>query len=62
MGTMLMRPALFSQPIVAREKIMPRTIQIQQLTERTVAIVLAIALCLIVISAAIDMPIKLVLP
>jgi len=41
---------------------MPRTIQIQQLTERTVAIVIVIAIGLIVIFAAMDMPIKLVLP
>jgi len=55
-------PALLSQPIVALEKIMPRTIQIQQFAERTVVTVLAIAICLIVIFAVMDMPLKLVLP
>jgi hypothetical protein len=48
---------------------MPRAINIQQqlterqqITERIVAIVLAAAICLILVSAVMDMPIKLVLP
>jgi hypothetical protein len=44
------------------EEIMPRTIRIEQITEITVVIVLATAICLILISAAMDVPIKLVLP
>ena len=48
---------------------MPRAINIQQqlterqqITERIVAIVLAAAICLILVSAVMDVPIKLVLP
>ncbi|HET7382826.1 MAG TPA: hypothetical protein VFJ59_09610 [Pseudolabrys sp.] len=48
---------------------MPRAINIQQqiterqqVTERIVAIVLAAAICLILVSAVMDMPIKLALP
>jgi hypothetical protein len=41
---------------------MPRTIRIEQITEITVVIVLTIGVCLILISAAMDVPIKLVLP
>ena len=46
---------------------MPRTIvqritERQQTTERIVAIVLAAAICLILVSAVMDLPIKLVLP
>ncbi|MGC2826523.1 MAG: hypothetical protein WA322_20215 [Pseudolabrys sp.] len=48
---------------------MPRAINIQQqlserqqITERVVAIVLAAAICLILVSAVMDVPIKLVLP
>jgi hypothetical protein len=59
----------FSHPIVALEEIMPRAINIQQqlterqqITERIVAIVLAAAICLILVSVVMDMPIKLVLP
>ena len=59
----------FSHPIVALEEIMPRAINIQQqiterqqVTERIVAIVLAAAICLILVSAVMDLPIKLVLP
>jgi hypothetical protein len=44
------------------EEIMPRTIRIEQITEITVVIVLTTAICLILISAAMDVPIKLVLP
>ena len=58
----------FAHPIVA-EEIMPRAINIQQqlterqqITERIVAIVLAAAICLILVSAVMDVPIKLVLP
>jgi hypothetical protein len=59
----------FSHPIVALEDIMPRAINIQQqiterqqVTERIVAIVLAAAICLILVTAVMDVPIKLVLP
>jgi hypothetical protein len=59
----------FAHPIVALEEIMPRAINIQQqiterqqVTERIVAIVLAAAICLILVSAVMDVPIKLVLP
>jgi hypothetical protein len=59
----------FSHPIVALEEIMPRAINIQQkiterqqITERIVAIVLAAAICLILVSAVMDVPIKLLLP
>ena len=48
---------------------MPRAINIQQqlserqqIAERVVAIVLAAAICLILVSAVMDVPIKLVLP
>jgi hypothetical protein len=41
---------------------MPRAINIQQITERIVVIVLATAICLILISAVMDVPIKLDLP
>jgi hypothetical protein len=51
------------------EELMPRAINIQQqiterqqVTERIVAIVLAAAICLILVSAVMDMPIKLALP
>lgn len=51
------------------EAFMPRAINIQQqiterqqVTERIVAIVLAAAICLILVSAVMDMPIKLALP
>ena len=46
----------------AVEEIMPRAIKVQQITEKTVVIVLTTAICLILISAAMDVPIKLVLP
>jgi hypothetical protein len=52
-----------SNPIVALEELMPRAIIIrQQITERIVVIVLAAAICLILVSAVMDVPIKLVLP
>jgi hypothetical protein len=41
---------------------MPRTIRFEQITEITVVIVLTTAICLILISATMDVPIKLVLP
>jgi hypothetical protein len=48
---------------------MPRAINIQQklierqqITERIVAIVLAAAICLILVSAVMEVPIRLVLP
>jgi hypothetical protein len=59
----------FSQSIVALEELMPRAINIQQqlterqqIAEKMVAIVLAAAICLILASTAMDVPIKLVLP
>jgi hypothetical protein len=59
----------FSQPIVALEENMPRAINVQQkiverqqITERIVAIVLAAAICLILVSAVMEVPIKLVVP
>ncbi len=39
-----------------------KLIERQQITERIVAIVLAAAICLIVVSAVMEVPIKLVLP
>jgi hypothetical protein len=51
------------------EENMPRAINIQQkiaerqqITERIVAIVLAAAICLILVSAVMEVPIKLVVP
>ena len=41
---------------------MPRAVNIPQITERIVVIVLAAAICLILISAVMEVPIKLVLP
>jgi hypothetical protein len=41
---------------------MPRTINIPQITERIVVVILAAAICLILVSAVMDMPIKLALP
>jgi hypothetical protein len=41
---------------------MPRTIKIQQITETIVVVLLAVAICLILASAFMDVPIKLVLP
>jgi hypothetical protein len=52
----------FSRPIVALEENMPRTINIPQITERIVVVILAAAICLILVSAVMDMPIKLALP
>jgi hypothetical protein len=40
---------------------MPRAIKIQQITESIVAIILTAAICLILISVAMNAPIKLVL-
>ncbi len=55
--------------MLAREELMPRAINIheliterQQVTERIVAIVLAASICLILVSAVMDMPTKIALP
>jgi hypothetical protein len=54
---------VISQPIVAVEEIMPRAIKTQQVTEKTtVAVVITAVICLILIVAAMEAPIKFVLP
>jgi hypothetical protein len=41
---------------------MPRAIKVQQITEKTVVIVLTAGICLMLVSAGMEVPIKLVLP
>jgi hypothetical protein len=59
-GTLLIQPALFSPSIVAREEIMPRAIKRQQTAENIIVIVLTAVICLILIIAAVELPLKLV--
>jgi len=55
--------ALSLQPIVAVEEIMPRAIKNQQVKENTtVSVVITAVICLILIVAAMEAPIKFVLP
>src|ERR1019366_7746297 len=62
-GTKVIQLTLFRQPIVAVEEIMPRAIKTQQVTEKTtVAVVITAVICLILIVAAMEAPIKFVLP
>jgi hypothetical protein len=62
-GTKVIQLTLFPQPIVAVEEIMPRAIKIQQVTENTtVSVVITAVMCLILIVAAMEAPIKFVLP
>jgi hypothetical protein len=62
-GTKVIQLTLFPQPIVAVEEIMPRAIKTQQVTEKTtVAVVITAVICLILIVAAMEAPIKFVLP
>jgi hypothetical protein len=46
----------------AVEEIMPRAIKVQQITEKTVVIVLTTGICLMLVSAGMEVTIKLVLP
>jgi hypothetical protein len=62
-GTQVIQLALSLQPIVAVEEIMPRAIKTQQVTEKTtVAVVITAVICLILIVAAMEAPIKFILP
>ena len=62
-GTKVIQLTLFPQPIVVVEEIMPRAIKIQQVTENTtVSVVITAVICLILIVAAMEAPIKFVLP
>lgn len=47
--------------VIALEEIMPRAIKIPQI-ETIVAIILTVAICLLLLSAVMDVPIKLNLP
>ena len=62
-GTQVIQLALSPQPVVAVEEIMPRAIKTQQVTENTtVSVVITAVICLILIVAAMEAPIKFVLP
>ena len=55
-------PALFPQPIVAMEEVMPRAIKREETTEHYVALVLTAAICLILIVVAMVLPTVFILP